>query len=110
MEGCKVESAYNFKGEINGEKLEFNRKYPYFITNELKVMGKDGKIIDYIDNRNDDLQLDKVVVTLKNGEIKTYNKDFNFAKPIMEKAQEKFINYLKEITQYKTSQGLEELD
>ena len=71
----------------------------------MTVQKKDGRIIEYRDNRLNDLNIDYVDIT-KDGETKTYTFGNPIGDPIMNKAQEQFDHYLDMIK--KETEGLRE--
>ena len=93
----KHANEYNFKGKIRGEEVEVIAEG---FDRELKV-DRDGREIMFYDAGSNEA-LDWIVI---NGKRYGYRNDFE--KPIFEEAQKQYSEYLKEIQQIKTQEGLE---
>lgn len=102
---CSDYSKYNFDGRIGEDRVKFEsvNDYGIFLENDLTVGDKDGKVTKYLDNFGEDLILDEVQV-VKNGETTHYFDSFLNRKK-MDKFQEEFDNYLKEILKAKSEES-----
>lgn len=111
--GCGTDlSEYAYDGMINGDKVEFVHSIPFrknYPDNTLTVKKPDGRIIVYYDIFNDDLQIEEVTIEKTGEATKRYSIDNELENPIMQKAQEQFDEYLKQIGTAKLNEGLESL-
>ena len=102
--GCKTYSPYNYDGKIGEDRVKF-AKYDYIILKEnlLNVTKSDGRIISFSDS-NGNLMVDRVE-TFANGKIIKYYANDKEMKPVIDKAQEQFDNYLKDILMKKAEEN-----
>lgn len=101
-------SEFYFKGNLGNEQVEFERIYPIYgnwgsvTSNRLRIVREDGKIITYIDLKND-LKLEGVRV----GDI-TYVKD-TVGRQALKLAQQQFDDYLTKILEHKRTKALDDI-
>jgi hypothetical protein len=106
--GARVSSPYNYNGKLDGEEVNFTRELRilYSSDNLLKVIKKDGRVITYYDESEDDLKIEGVGI--KKGNITQYfSIDEKLDKLVIEEAQKQFDNYLAKIREAKIREGLE---
>ncbi len=109
--GCrKHHSQYIYEGKIGEDKVSFTEKRCFMSDDDniLMVSKPDGRVIKYVDRLGDDLKLEYVEIT-KNGQTTEYTPNDEVGKPILEEAQKQFANYIKQIKETRTNQGLENL-
>ena len=105
--GCD-RTIYNYKGMINGEQIKFEgTKSIGTGLNVLLVRRTDGRVIEYLDNQNNNLKLENVNVIVDGNT--TYYKMDKIGRPIIEEAQKQFDSYLGKIKEEKIKQGLESI-
>lgn len=109
--GCgRNYSQYKYDGKIGKDKVTFTetRHTLNWDNNILTVIKPDGRVIQYVDTVADDLKLEYVKIT-KNDQTTKYTASDEVGKPILEEAQKQFDNYMKQIKETRTNQGLENL-
>lgn len=89
-------NKYHFRGKIGNDKVEF-LSGNLWKCNMLTVTKPDGKIIRYVDNKDNDLKLEYMTVTNDAG-WETYKIETH--PEILEKAQKEFDDYIKKISEH----------
>lgn len=99
---------YLFNDVLNGKeiKTQFNGLSH---NNYLTIKKADGTKIEYIDNKRNDLKLDKIVIKTME-ERKAYNSKSSFGKEILEEAQKQFDDYLATIKAINYNKALESIE
>jgi len=88
-------SRYEFNGKIGDDKVWF---FQSGNLNTLDVTKPNGRTIEYVDNKGDDLKLEYVEISdIPRSEYLKFTADTEMGAQILEKAQEKFDGYLKSI-------------
>lgn len=106
--GCKDFSdrdEYEYDGKIGENKIQFYQELEgtgddLHYENTLRIERPDGKSITYIDQKGNDLKLEKVY-TYDNGHLQAYEITNELDMPILEKAQKQFDDYLSQIEKSK---------
>lgn len=107
--GCNDYSQYKYNGKIGEEQVTFIHKAGFLDDNNtLTVKKPDGRVINYKDLWNNDLNLEDVSVTA-NGKTTDYTGRNKVEKVVLGVAQKKFDKYLQKIKEAKIRQGLENL-
>ena len=111
---CRVNhSQYRYDGKIGEDKVKFTEDRDLIFKlrngNVLSVTKPDGRAITYMDYQGNDLKLEYIEIT-KNGQETRYTPNNEVGKPILEKAQKQFDDYLQEIKISKINQGLVDLE
>ena len=105
--GCVAKnSQYNFKGEIDGEKVEFISEIGLFADNSnLYVTRTDGTLVKYADVVREDDKIESVCITPPESEKKCF---YNNAvgKEALAEAQTQFDDYLAKILDYKQKEAM----
>lgn len=106
LTGCGADNkSYHFDDKLDGEHVQFYEKGPAGEYNFLKVIKPDGREILYKDVNDNDLKIDYVNIRIGN-KTETYSSSIEVDKPIIEKAQRQFDDYLQRIWDYKQRKGL----
>ena len=112
LNGCKPnKNQYIFGGKIKEEQVNFYRKKQFLSSkaNILVVTKNNETTIKYVDNYGGNLKLDWVEIT-SGDTTKIYDEYTDFGKPVIEKAQGQFDDYLKKILEVKAQEGLNNLE
>jgi hypothetical protein len=90
-------SEYKYNGIIEEDQITFTEKtYNLDVDDNILTVTKlDGRVIEYIDSKNEDLKLESVKIS-KNGHTTIY-----FEEPFIKRAQKKFDDYLLQIKKSK---------
>lgn len=112
--GCAIEneSKYDFNGEIDGEVIKFHKETKIWAyknnkgyENNLEVTKPNNVRIEYIDEIDDDLKIEKIKLYDSLGEFKKqYSIEDSVGKPIIDSAQVQFNNYLEKILEKKNEE------
>lgn len=108
LTGCEkvIDSAYKYDGAIGKDHVKYKSSirfgHPFFQlrVNKLTIKKSDGITIEYLDDRNNDHQLDLVEVRNAIGEV-IYQGYQGKDEKVLKIVQEQFDNYLRLIKEAK---------
>lgn len=106
LTGCGADNrSYHFDDKLDGEQVKFYETGPRGEYNFLEVTKPDGRTILYKDVDDNDLKIDYVNIRIGN-KTETYSRSIEVDRPVIEKAQRQFDDYLQKIWDYKQKKGL----
>lgn len=97
---------YDFNRNIGNERVNFYEQ-DSGKKNYLEVTGSNGIVIRFVDDKGNDLKLERIEIT-QNGKTETF-RDIDVQKRAYEEGQRKFNNYLTQIAKIKEEEALKAL-